>query len=100
MSPRGGRRRPIERIRSAGAKPLRDLVGISGGEFARWIKITTPNDRLHVIRVFEMAAGILRDELEGSAGQGSLALVGGTRPEQAASEGAQDGCDGSIARST
>jgi hypothetical protein len=49
------------------AKPLRDLVGISGGEFARWIKITTPNDRSHVIRVLEMAAAILRDEFEGSA---------------------------------
>jgi ParB-like chromosome segregation protein Spo0J len=46
------------------AKPLRDLVGISGGEFARWIKITTPNDRPHVIRVLEMAAAILRDELD------------------------------------
>jgi hypothetical protein len=49
------------------AKPLRDLVGISGGELARWIKITTPNDRPHVIRVLEMAAAILRDEFEGSA---------------------------------
>jgi hypothetical protein len=46
------------------AKPLRDLVGISGGELARWIKITTPNDRRHVIRVLETAASILRDELE------------------------------------
>ena len=46
------------------ANPLRDLVGISGGELARWIKITTPNDRLHVIRVLETAASILRDELE------------------------------------
>jgi hypothetical protein len=44
------------------AKPLRDLVGISGGEFARWIKITTPNDRPHVVRVLETAASILRDE--------------------------------------
>ena len=47
------------------AKPLRDLVGISGGELARWIKITTPNDRPHVIHVLETAASILRDELEG-----------------------------------
>jgi ParB-like chromosome segregation protein Spo0J len=47
------------------AKPLRDLVGISGGELARWTKITTPNDRPHVIRVLETAASILRDELEG-----------------------------------
>ena len=45
--------------------PLRDLVGISGGELARWIKITTPNDRPHVVRVLETAASILRDELEG-----------------------------------
>jgi hypothetical protein len=49
------------------AKPLRNLVGISGGELARWIKITTPNDRPHVIKVLEMAAAILRDEFEGSA---------------------------------
>jgi hypothetical protein len=47
------------------AKPLRDLVGISGGELARWIKITTPNDRPHVVRVLGTAASILRDELEG-----------------------------------
>jgi len=44
------------------ARPLRDLVGISGGELARWIKVTTPNDRPHVIAVLEMAAAILRDE--------------------------------------
>ena len=49
------------------AKPLRNLVGISGGEFAKWIRITTPNDRPHVIRVLEMAAAILRDELESRA---------------------------------
>jgi hypothetical protein len=47
------------------ARPLRDLVGISGGELARWIKITTPNDRPHVVRVLETAASILRDEFEG-----------------------------------
>ena len=46
------------------AKPLRDLGGISGGELARWVKTTTPNDRPHVIRVLEMAAAILRDELD------------------------------------
>jgi ParB family chromosome partitioning protein len=57
----------IDRTRPAGAKPLRDLVGISGGELARWIKITTPNDRPHVIRVLETAASVLRDELEGLA---------------------------------
>jgi ParB-like chromosome segregation protein Spo0J len=68
----------LERPRPASAKPLRDLVGISGGELARWIKITTPNDRPHVIRVLEMAAGILRDELEEAANHGSLALVDGS----------------------
>jgi hypothetical protein len=49
------------------AKPLRDLVGISGGELARWVKVTTPNDRPHVIRVLEMAAAILGDELRREA---------------------------------
>jgi hypothetical protein len=46
-------------------RPLRNLEGISGGELARWIKITPPNDRPHVIRVLEQAAAILRDELQG-----------------------------------
>jgi hypothetical protein len=64
--------------KSASAPPLRDLIGISGGELARWIKITTPNDRPHVIRVLEMAAGILRDELEEAANHGSLVLVDGS----------------------
>ena len=59
--------------RSASVPPLRDLVGISGGELARWIKITTPNDRPHVIRVLEMAACILRDELEGSVTEACVA---------------------------
>ena len=53
------------RARSGGVRPLRNLEGISGGEFARWIKITTPRDRPHVIRLLETAASILRDELEG-----------------------------------
>ena len=48
-------------------KPLRNLENISGGELARWIKITTPNDRPHVIRVLETAAGILQKELEGGS---------------------------------
>jgi hypothetical protein len=66
------------------ARPLRDLVGISGGEFARWIKVTTPNDRPHVIRVLEMAAGILRDELEAGREAGplgaALEMAGGRAP--------------------
>jgi ParB-like chromosome segregation protein Spo0J len=46
------------------AKPLRNLENISAGELARWVKITTPNDRPHVIRVLEEAAALLRLELE------------------------------------
>jgi ParB-like chromosome segregation protein Spo0J len=45
------------------ARALRDLVGISGGELAGWIRRTTPADRTHVIRVLRMAADILEDEL-------------------------------------
>ena len=37
---------------------------IAAGDLARWIKETTPNDRLHVIDVLERAAAILRDELQ------------------------------------
>jgi hypothetical protein len=51
------------------ASPLRNLENISAGELARWIKITTPNDRPHVISVLEMAAAILRDELPGRSGR-------------------------------
>ena len=73
-----------EQARPAGAKPLRDLVGISGAGLARWIKITTPNDRRHVIRVLETAAGILRDELEAGCNAdplgAALALVDGSAP--------------------
>jgi ParB-like chromosome segregation protein Spo0J len=56
---------PKAEPRPATAPPLRNLVNISGGELARWIKITTPNNRTHVIRVLEMAAAILRAEHEG-----------------------------------
>jgi hypothetical protein len=52
---------------TVGAKPLRNLENISGGEFARWIKATTPRDRPQVIRVLETAASILRDEMEGGS---------------------------------
>jgi hypothetical protein len=47
-------------------RPLRNLEGISGGELARWIKITTPNGRPHVIQVLEQAAAIRRDEMGSS----------------------------------
>ena len=49
------------------AKPLRDLEYLAAGEFARWIKITTPNNRLHVIRMIRQCADILEDELDGIA---------------------------------
>jgi hypothetical protein len=45
------------------ARPLRNLENISGGELARWIKITTPNDRTRTVRMLRMAADILEDEL-------------------------------------
>lgn len=57
------------RVASAeSAKPLRNLENISGGELARWIKATTPNDRRHVIRVLETATAILSDELKTEEG--------------------------------
>jgi uncharacterized ParB-like nuclease family protein len=46
---------------------LRNLEYLAAGEFARWIRITTPNDRPHIIRMLRMAADILEDELEGIA---------------------------------
>jgi ParB-like chromosome segregation protein Spo0J len=46
-------------------RPLRNLVSISAGEFARWIKITTPNDRPHVVKVLRMAADLLEIEESG-----------------------------------
>jgi ParB-like chromosome segregation protein Spo0J len=49
------------------ARPLRNLVGISGSELARWIKITTPNDRPRAVRLLRMAADLLEDELEAIA---------------------------------
>jgi hypothetical protein len=57
------------------AKSLRNLENISAGELARWIKITTPNDRPHVIRVLEDAAAILRLEAEPIAEVGEVAGV-------------------------
>lgn len=50
----------------AAANPLRNLINISGGELARWVKATTPHDRMHAVRVLRMAAAILEDELNNS----------------------------------
>jgi len=46
-------------------KCLCNFENLAAGELARWVKITTPKDRPHVIRVLEEAAAILQDELEG-----------------------------------
>jgi ParB family transcriptional regulator, chromosome partitioning protein len=45
------------------ARPLRDLTNLSAGELARWIKITTPNDRPHVITMLRRTADILEMEI-------------------------------------
>jgi ParB-like chromosome segregation protein Spo0J len=45
-------------------KSLRNLECLSAGEFARWIKLTTPNDRTRVIRMLRACADILEDELQ------------------------------------
>jgi hypothetical protein len=50
------------------ARPLRSLDNLAGGEFARWIKITTPNNRTRVVRMLRMAADILEQEMPGRGG--------------------------------
>jgi ParB family chromosome partitioning protein len=57
------------------ARPLRDFTNLSAGELARWIKLTTPNDRPHVIRVLETAAAILRAEMGHSGGPEAPSLA-------------------------
>jgi ParB-like chromosome segregation protein Spo0J len=42
---------------------LRNLENIAAGELAKWIKATTPNDRLRVIDILRRCADILEDEL-------------------------------------
>jgi hypothetical protein len=64
-SPSGRCRRALTPAREQ-ARPLRNLVNLSAGELARWIKITTPNDRPHVIRVLETTAAILQAEVKGA----------------------------------
>ena len=43
---------------------LRNLENIAAGELARWIKLTTPNSRRHVIRLLKECAAILEDEMK------------------------------------
>jgi ParB-like chromosome segregation protein Spo0J len=53
----------VAATRDPDAKPLRNLVNLAAGELARWVKLTTPRDRTHVIRVLRETAAILEDEL-------------------------------------
>ena len=46
------------------ARSLRNFENLAAGELARWVKITTPSDRRHVVRMLREAADILEDELE------------------------------------
>jgi ParB-like chromosome segregation protein Spo0J len=48
--------------------PLKNLEYLSAGRLARWIKITTPNDRMHVIRMLKECAAILEAEMERAHG--------------------------------
>jgi ParB-like chromosome segregation protein Spo0J len=45
-------------------KPLYDLKYLAAGELARWIKITTPDDRTHVTRMLRECADILDHETD------------------------------------
>jgi ParB family transcriptional regulator, chromosome partitioning protein len=45
------------------ARPLKNLEYLAAGELAKWIKQTTPNDRMRVIRLLRQCAAILEDEL-------------------------------------
>jgi ParB family transcriptional regulator, chromosome partitioning protein len=47
------------------ASPLRDLTNISAGEFAKWIKLTAPDARPHVIQMLRMTADMLEIEENG-----------------------------------
>jgi ParB-like chromosome segregation protein Spo0J len=55
---------------------LRNLENLAAGEFARWIKLTTPNDRTRVIRMLRECAAILEDELEATENANIDALSG------------------------
>jgi DNA-binding transcriptional regulator YdaS (Cro superfamily) len=46
------------------ARPLRNLEYLAAGELAKWVKQTTPNDRLRVIRMLRECAAILEAEIE------------------------------------
>jgi ParB family chromosome partitioning protein len=60
-------RRALERRAASRAeapvRSLRSLDYLSAGEFCRWIKTTSPNDRPRVIRMLRDTANILEDEM-------------------------------------
>jgi ParB/RepB/Spo0J family partition protein len=60
-------------------KPLRNLEYLAAGELARWIKLTTPNDRTRVIRMLVQCAVVLNDELPAGhrMGLGSMIAMAG-----------------------
>jgi ParB-like chromosome segregation protein Spo0J len=55
-------------------RPLRNLENLAAGEFARWIKLTTPNDRTRVIRMLRACADILEAELQDGKVERHVAL--------------------------
>jgi ParB family chromosome partitioning protein len=64
--------RRAERAPTLAPRPaaLRNLENLAAGELARWIKITTPNGRVRVIRMLRECAAILEDQLEAARGNG------------------------------
>jgi hypothetical protein len=71
-----------ERARAPAALPvksLRNLENLGAGDFARWIKQTTPNDRTRVIRMIVQCAVVLNDELPAGQrmGLGSMIAMAG-----------------------
>jgi ParB-like chromosome segregation protein Spo0J len=50
------------------ARPLKNFEYLAAGELAKWVKQTTPNDRLRVIRLLKECAAILEAEMERADG--------------------------------
>jgi len=48
--------RAPDRPAQTSARPLKNLEYLAAGELAKWIKITTPNDRMRVIRMLRELA--------------------------------------------
>jgi hypothetical protein len=65
--------RAPDRSAQTSAKPLRNLEYLAAGGLAKWIKITTPNDRVRVIKMLRECAAILHADLEVAARRGGRA---------------------------